>query len=243
MKKSLLYVYVLIAWTIIFSPVSSFGQKNIVAVAGASKPNSPTKKTSEARVPSAAEKAVLDEINLARREPKKYIKYLEEYKKLFQGRTVFLPDFLRIETNEGAAAVEEAINYLKNVLPLDAYDFSNGLNKTAAVQLKDLIADSKVGHTGRDGSDLTIRLHRVGRVGTIYSENIAYYAETARDIVMMMIIDDGVKSRAHRKNVFSPNFKIVGIAFGKGKTNEGICVVDFADALSESNTKTGVQAF
>lgn len=42
------------------------------------------------------------------------------------------------------------------------------------------------------------------------------------------MIDDGIKSRGHRKNVFSPKFDHVGIAFGYHKTFEYMCVLDYS---------------
>jgi uncharacterized protein YkwD len=189
------------------------------------------------------EQAVLDEINTARKNPQKYIKYLEDYKKSFKGKTVYLSKDLLIETVEGTASIDEAIGYLKNLPALGYYDFSVGLNKAAARQLKDLIADSSIGHIGKDGSDLPARIRKFGAVSGKYAENIAYYAPTPRDVVLAMIIDDGIKNRSHRKNIFSPNFKIVGIAFGKSKSSPGLCVVNFAERFYETNTKSGVRQF
>lgn len=212
---------------------AAFAQKNNPIVQKTS-----TAKATDAHVSSAMEVAVLDELNTVRSDPQKYIAYLEDYKKLFKEKTVFLPGFLRIETIEGKAPVEEAIEYLKTLPKLKPLALSNSLNKAAVTQLKDLIADSSIGHTGKDGSDLTTRLKRFGMVGYDYAENIAYFVDTARDIVLAMIIDDGVKSRSHRKNVFSPNFRLIGIAFGKGKSDEGLCVADFADSFMETTQKS-----
>ncbi len=200
----------------------------------------PVQRSSDLHTPSAMDQAVLNEINTARREPQKYIAYLEDYKKLFKGKTIFLPNYLRIETIEGVAPVDEAIEFLKKVSGLKPYAFSNGLNKAASFQLKDLIADSSIGHTSKDGANLPTRLKKFGSFGNLYAENIAYYAESPRDVVLRMIIDDGVKSRSHRRNIFSPDFKVIGIAFGKGKSGEGLCVVDFADQFNEPNQKLTV---
>lgn len=182
---------------------------------------------------SDMEKAVLEELNLARRDPQNYVRYLEEYRKLYKGNTIFNPNFERIETNEGTAAVDEAIAFLKTLSPVESYKFSDGLNKAAAVQLGDLIENSSLGHTSKDGSDLPTRLARFGKATGRNAENIAFYAASPRNIVMRMIIDDGLKTRGHRKNVFSSDLKLVGIAYGKGKSGEGLCVVDFAANFTE----------
>lgn len=190
----------------------------------------------------STEQAVMNEINIARTDPGKYIGYLEDYRKNFKGNFVTLPNLSAIQTNEGTAAVDEAIAFLKKVSKLSPYTFSNGLNQSAKIQLTDLMENEKLGHRGKDGSDLPTRMNRFGRFGSINAENISYYAQDPRHIVMLMIIDDGVKMRSHRKNIFSDRLKVVGIAYGKGKADQGLCVVNFADSFSDSAQK-GMREF
>ncbi|MGI8495183.1 MAG: CAP domain-containing protein, partial [Pyrinomonadaceae bacterium] len=185
--------------------------------------------------------AILNEINTARKEPEKYIQYLDDYRKLFKGKTAYFPNYLRVQTQEGAVPIEEAIEFMKSLSKLEAYDFSSGLNKSAAAQLGDLIENSSLGHTGKDGSNLSKRLGKFGRTGGRYAENLAFYAETARDVVLLMIVDDGIQNRAHRKNIFSTDFKVIGVAFGKGKSAEGLCVMQFAGSFTESVLPKGVR--
>ena len=110
------------------------------------------------------------------------------------------------------------------------------------MQLTDLMENDKLGHRGKNGSDLSARMAKFGSFGNINAENISYYAQDPRQIVLMMIVDDGVKSRSHRKNIFSSVLTVVGIAFGKGNVGQGLCVVDFADRFSDSKMK-GVRQF
>jgi uncharacterized protein YkwD len=258
MKKSLLYSAAAVLSAIVFFTISVAAQKNRLVAKPVDKKTPSAKtvasqtsavkpaisKTADAYVPSAIEQAVLEEINFARREPQKYIAYLEEYKKRYKGNTVYLPNSVMLETNEGVAPVDEAIEFLKKIAGLSPYAFSNGMNKAAGLHLKDLMIDSTIGHTSKDGSTLPTRLKKFGIHGNIYAENIAHRADNARDIVLRLIIDDGVKSRSHRNNIFSAQFKVVGIAFGKGKSGDGVCVINFADSFLEPNQKlTTAQEF
>jgi uncharacterized protein YkwD len=183
--------------------------------------------------PSELEQSLLDEMNKVRTDPKSYIPYLEEYKKLFKGKNVDYPDAMMM-TFEGAKAVDDAIKFLQKATKLEPFSFSGGLTKPARLQLTDLMENYSLGHTGKDGSNIPKRIARFGKVGKLGAENVTNHFSTPKDIVMQMIIDDGVKSRLHRKNLFNKVFKQVGIAHGPGPNNDPITVLVFADSFIEN---------
>ena len=54
------------------------------------------------------------------------------------------------------------------------------------------------------------------------------------EIVVSLLIADGVKSRGHRKNIMSKDFKTTGIGFAAQHKKYGCeCVLDFADDFIE----------
>jgi hypothetical protein len=52
-------------------------------------------------------------------------------------------------------------------------------------------------------------------------------------VVIDLIVDDGVKDRGHRHNIFDPLAKVVGVACGRHDTYGYMCVMDFAGAYVE----------
>ena len=88
------------------------------------------------------------------------------------------------------------------------------------------------GHNSSDGTSFSKRIER--RCGASYGssgENIGTdFKVEGRDhalkTVMGLIIDDGVPSRGHRKNIFSKDFKHIGIS-SRVQQDKIITVMDF----------------
>jgi len=110
---------------------------------------------------------------------------------------------------------------------------ARGLAQAAKDHVLDQGPRGAIGHRGRGGSQIEDRINRYGRWLKAFGENISYGENGARMIVAMWIIDDGVPSRGHRKNIFNPAFRVVGIACGDHATFKSMCVVDFAAGYQE----------
>lgn len=198
------------------------------------KSNSKESQTEQKLLLSTMEIAVIDEINEARKDPQKFVGYLEEYKKAMKGNILAMPNQTGIIMIEGASVIDEAISDLKKISKIEPLSISNGLFKAANLQLSDLKQDSTLSHRGKNGSDVGQRLLKFGFPGSNIAENICYRVSVAREVVMTMILDDGFKSRSHRKNIFAPRFKQIGVACGTSNKNDSLCVAVFADTFQES---------
>ena len=90
-------------------------------------------------------------------------------------------------------------------------------------------------------SDITVAMgamqeaefSRYGVVAQGWAENIAYGQRSARAIVMALIVDDGVRGRGHRKNIFNPNYNVAGAAYGPHARYGSVCSIDFASGYAE----------
>lgn len=181
---------------------------------------------------SDIEKEVFREMNLARTNPRKYAALLEETLPYYRGTLLSLPGKTPLLTREGAGAVREAVTYLKKQAPRAALMPSRGMSLAASDHVRDQGPRGTMGHQGSDGSMPRARLMRHGTI-LVYGENISYGAETAREIVMLLIIDDGVAGRGHRTNMFRDNFKYAGVAVGPHTGLRVMCVIDFAGKFME----------
>ena len=87
------------------------------------------------------------------------------------------------------------------------------------------------GHNGSDGSSVSKRIERYGVWQGTNGENISYGCKTGKEIVLQLIIDDGVPSRGHRRNIFNSDYYYIGSACGNHKVYEAMCVMDFAGGM------------
>lgn len=181
---------------------------------------------------SMSSRAVIRELNLARQNPAVYATFVEELRGRMSGNVMVLPGRTRIRTNEGTNALDEAIRFLRNVQPQAPLALSPGMCRAAADHCADQ-ASGGFGHAGRDSSHADTRIARYGTFGGCWGENISYGKSTARDVVLALIIDDGLPARKHRKNIFNPSFNFAGAAFGRHARFGTICSMDFAGAYAE----------
>ncbi len=176
------------------------------------------------------EKDVILEMNMARSNPAKYAElYIEPRIKKFNGKIYGG----NLQTNEGVTVVNECIKFMKAQKPLNLLKPSKGLTQAAKDHAETQSLTDQTGHTGTDGSDPFKRMKRYGNYKTA-GENISYGSKTAREIVVTLLIDDGVKSRGHRKNIMNKDFDAAGVGFAnKHKLYGCECVLDYAGAYVE----------
>jgi uncharacterized protein YkwD len=183
--------------------------------------------------PLSLQTEILNEINLLRMDPSSYVKNLEILKATFQGDEYTDFNGSRIVSIEGVSPVVEAISVLKTQKPVKELKLSEGMSKSTAQHVVDMSEKDFFAHKGSDGSFSDTRANRFGGWSGNIRENLASGSTIARDIVMQWVIDDGVKSRGHRKNLLDPNFRIVGIWSGNTPSNGYVTVVVFANAYIE----------
>lgn len=174
-------------------------------------------------------RAVERHINLVRTDPAAYARRLREHRALYDGDVFHDPEGLSIRTQEGVAAVDEAIAFLERQTPLPPLAASDILRRAAADHVDDQGPFGAVGHVGSDGSAFTDRIVRRGGPAA-GGENISYGAETGEAVVIQLIVDDGVPDRGHRTNIFRPGYVTAGAACGRHRAYRYMCVIDFGYA-------------
>jgi len=177
------------------------------------------------------ERAVVQEMSDARVKPRAYAKHLRALRDDFEGTLWRLPGRVPLRTEEGVAALDEAIAFLETAQPVGPLRFSEGLARAARLHARDLGPRGALEHVGSDGSRLSERLNRLGTWQGLVAENISAGEDDARQVVIQLLVDDGVAGRGHRHNIFHPDLHQAGAGSAPHRDYRVVTVIDCADGF------------
>ena len=167
---------------------------------------------------------IFREQNEVRKNPQSYIEKLENSLKYYKDTKIYSPpDEDPIKTTEGKDSVEDAINFLKNQKPLKKLILSEEISKACLDHIKDIGPKGMTVHEGSDGKNISERIEKYAEWDGEIAENLDFGFKKAENVLINLLVDDGVKERYQRSNMFYPNFRYMGVAVGPHK-DYGICV-------------------
>lgn len=191
--------------------------------------------------------AVVSEMNLARINPKEYAeKYIEPRLANFDG-LIYNESKVKVQTQEGAAVVQELIDLMKKTPAMDPLSVEQGLRLAAKDHAAYLASSGNMGHEGANGSNANARTAKYGNPGSGF-ENINYGPDRAdaRKIVIQQLIDDGTSDRGHRLNILNSRLTKAGSYTAKYATKPSffasvtddvhVCVINFATSYTTTST-------
>lgn len=182
-----------------------------------------------AQAPSALERGILEQTNRARTDPAGFARDLEQLLPHFDGMVLRRPgQRVGLRTNEGSAAVREAIAFLRAQAPMEPLRWEDGLWRAAGDHVRDQGPRGSTGHVGNDRSTMGQRMSRYGTWQSTAAENIDYGSDDALDVLISLIVDDGVPSRGHRRNIFNTHLRVMGAACGPHAGYRVMCVMNYA---------------
>ena len=118
---------------------------------------------------------------------------------------------------------------MEDTEPMNLLIPSEGVSLAASDHALDLSLTGDTGHIGSDRSEFSARNERYGQWLISIGEVISYGPTTGREIVIGLLIDDGVSDRGHRATLLNPNFRLVGIAIEEHPAYGNVCVIEFAE--------------
>ena len=206
MKAVFLLIIIAVSFTFKAQPIDNI-PKNLYERANTAK---------NADYLSKEEKEVVLYMNLARLDGKWFIKNIIEKNKEFVNQN-------------SKRYVNSLIKDLKSTPELKALNPSKNLTRAARYHAKDMGKTGKTGHRSSDGTETFKRIKRFAKGGYM-AENCQYGYYEPLKIVLDLLIDDGIHSLGHRKNILNKNYTYVGVAIEPHKKYGVNCVQDFSDS-------------
>ena len=179
---------------------------------------------------------IFKEQNEVRKNPKSYIKKLQNSLKYYSNNVLFREGEIPISTYEGVEGVKDAINFLQNQSPVQELIYSKDIGLSCKDIIDDIGPKGLVTHEGTELKNIYNRLEQYCDWDGAIAENIDFGFKIPENIVMNMIIDDGDENRYQRKNLFYPHFKYVGIGVGPHKEFGFCTVIEYAYNIREIGT-------
>ena len=175
----------------------------------------------EADYLTADEKASILYLNLARLFPQKFATHMAAtWKKLDGSSTYIIKRKLKAE-EFGSLQVQ-----LRQMEPVAALFPHPGLCKAAAYHADDMGQKGNIGHNSSDGRRFSVRAKEEGGYAA-WAENCSYGMHHPFGVIMQLLIDDGVPSLGHRKNMLNGSYNLIGTAIRPHKMYGTNCVQDF----------------
>jgi len=180
--------------------------------------------------------SILTELNKVRLNPESYIPIIENQKNLFKDNILIRPNDTAIETHEGVAAYEEAIIFLMSQSAVNPLELDERISSAATEHVKDIGPRGIVSHEGTLGKSLSDRIEAFCEWDTACGETIEIGGKSGEEIIVSLLVNDGVADRGDRINLFKTEFKFIGIACGYHKEYGTITVLNFCGGVRDKDT-------
>ena len=119
---------------------------------------------------------------------------------------------------------------LKTISNLPMLQPEANLCKSAKYHAEDMGKNGRTGHSSTNGQGFADRLYSYYDGGAI-AENCSYGHKHALDIVMQLLIDQGVESLGHRRNILNRSYTAIGVCITTHTQYKYNCVQDFGDKV------------
>lgn len=172
---------------------------------------------------------VLAELNRVRTTPMSFVDDLKTFRQSFDYKGYYrnLSDGRLWASNEGVAAVDEAIAFLEKMTPRPRLVASSVLASAAADHTAEQGPRGGFGHRSADGRWPSDRLQARGGGGYV-AEAISYGQGDTRDVIIQLLVDDGVPDRGHRTILLDPDYGHAGAGCGPHRAHQLMCTISLS---------------
>ena len=152
------------------------------------------------------EPEILAEINRVRTNPQGYAHWLEEQKQYYDNIWLRLPGEEPIRAHKLGKAINEAIAILQEQQPLPPLSISEQTSAIATQKLEDFSSTNNS------------------------IQNISYGRQTAKGIVMSLVVDELFRDRRRRKSLLSPEANDTGVVCKSDPRYARVCAIAYSNS-------------
>ena len=186
----------------------------------------------------AIQRDLFIELNNLRKNPKSYIPLIEAEMKLLKKNNILkkLDSNLQIQTTEGKDAYLDAIKFLQLQQPVPPLKEETRLSSAAMDLVKDIGKRGIVSHQDQNGQYVSERIEKYCEWDYSAGEVIEVSSKNPQDILISLLVDDGLKNRPDRKTLFNQKYNFVGIGTGPHLEYEIVTVIVFVGSIRQKGT-------
>ncbi len=171
---------------------------------------------------------LITEHNKLRTDPKSYIPLLEKHLEYINKDNVLvIPNEIKLKLIEGASTYNNAIEFLKNQANMATMEHNEQISQASLDHAVDIGSNGLFTHEGSDGRNTADRIEKYIEWDGACCESIEFGNRTAENVLISLLIDDGIEHRPHRKNIFSEELKFFGVGVSEHKTYGVVTVINY----------------
>ena len=170
---------------------------------------------------------ILFKINHVRKYPNLAISSVLDRLNYFKDFEFSSPDYAKVKTSEGSEAVLECVDFLRVQTALPEVELHERLSKAAYRHATSFCYNSNLGSLYQGTSDATPeqRIAKIVSWKNMAGECLNIGNFKATDIIISLLIDDGMDERPNRLTLLHKEAKYVGIACVPNKVFQIITVI------------------
>ena len=179
------------------------------------------------------------QLSFIRGSPKSYIHLVEEQRTCLKGNILYIPGHkLGARTLEGEKAYLECIDYLNSQKPIGVLQYDEEISKASQDHADDMGQNGLTDHFGSDNSVPTDRVEKYIEWDGANSENLVFGVKNPEQVIIDLIVDDGIPHRYNRAIIFDPKLKYIGVGVCSHPVYNMCTVLNYVEKISSYHVKT-----
>ena len=179
---------------------------------------------------------IISEINKVRQNPSSYIPLIKKQKDLIKGEILYRENQSPIQLTEGEKSFQNAIDYLKKKKKTFKLEENNNLNLAALDLVNDIGPKGLFSHEDSNGNNLNDRIEKYCEWEDCCNEIIQFSSKKPEEIIIDIIVDDGIENKLNRESLFNDNYKFIGCAINEHKDFGYVIVIILVGGIREKNS-------